>query len=449
MEKPRLLILDEDETARGQMRWAFSRDYEVLEANTRPQALELARSVQLPAGIIDLGLPPQPFSAAEGMRAVKEILSANPLFKAIIVTGIDERGSALRALDMGAFDFFTKPVAIEEVRLAVRRAVHTYFLQMESIGNQPGSAWPGELIGLSQPMQAVFGMVKRLAEVNIPVLISGETGSGKETLARAVHRTSCRHSMPFLKVACDSMPEAVLTSELFGSMPSGAMAGRKGALQLGSGGTLYIEEVGMLSRTQQEQLLNHLRGGSPERSGSYEPASPDTRIITSSTADLRQMVRSGDFSEELFNRLGIITLKVPPLRQRGEDIQVLSQYFLKKYARELGRTVHGFSSGTMEAIAEYGWPGNVRELENRIKRAISHTRKEEISADDLAIPSGRGVLDAGTAALTDTREAFRKRMIQEVLARNCGNVTRTAGELGISRQYLSRLIARFNIKVSR
>lgn len=449
MQKPGLLILDDDETIRGQMRWAFSRDYEVFEADTRAKALKIAQSGQVPVGIMDLGLPPQPFTAVEGMRAVKEILSSNPLFKAIIVTGLDERDNALRALDLGAFDFFTKPISIEEVRLAVRRALHTYRLQMESIGAQPGASWPGELIGLSQPMQEVFSMVRRLAEVNIPVLIHGEPGVGKETLARAVHRTSSRHSMPFVKVACDSMPEAVLAEELFGSMPSEDRTARKGKLALADGGTLYLEEAGMLGRSSQERLLKHLRGGPTERLPSWEASCPDARIITSSTKDLRQMVRSGDFSEELYNRLGIITLKVPPLRERNEDVHMLATYFLKKYAKELARPVLGFSRGTLDAMSEYEWPGNVREMENRIRRAIALSRKREITAEDLAIPASKGILDGGSLGLSDTREAFRKRMIQEVLARNFGNVTRTACELGISRQYLSRLIARFNIKVSR
>lgn len=449
MQKPRLLILDDDETVRGQMRWAFSRDYEILEAGSRPQAVKMAQSDEVPVGILDLGLAPQPFAPAEGMRAVKEILSSNPLFKAIIVTGLDERNTALAALDLGAFDFFTKPFAIEDVRLSVRRALHTYRLQMESMGSQPGAAWPGEIIGLSQPMQEVFSMVRRLAEVNIPVLIHGEPGVGKETLARAVHRISSRHSMPFVKVACDSMPEAVLAEELFGSPATDAGPGRKGKLERAGKGTLYLEEVGMLARASQERLLKHLRGGATDQLSSWEAASPDTRLITSATQDLRMMVKSGDFQEELYNRLAIITMEVPPLRGRGEDIYMLSVYFLKKYLKELGRPVVGFAKGATDAIAEYGWPGNVREMENRIKRAVALSRNREIAAEDLAIPSSKGIHDGGKLGLTDTREAFRKRMIQEVLARNFGNVTRTASELGISRQYLSRLIARFNIKVSR
>lgn len=440
MGKPGLIILDDDETVRGQMRWAFSRDYEVFEAGSRGEALLIARAGKAPVGIMDLGLPPSPQAPSEGMAAVKDILSANPLFKAIVVTGLDQRDNAMRALDLGAFDFFTKPVSIDEVRLSVRRATHTWRLQAESMGSMAGAAWPGELIGLCQPMQEVFSMVRRLAEVNLPVLIRGEPGVGKETLARAVHRTSVRHSMPFVKVACDSMPEAVASEELFGGGRAG-LPGRKGKLQIADGGTIYIEEAGSLGRASQERLLRHLRGSQ------HEPFA-DARIMTSSTRDLRQSVRAGDFSEELYNRLGIINLDVPPLRDRREDIAVLSAYFLKKYSRELGRQVTGFTKGAAESMSEYDWPGNVREMENRIRRAVALADRREITAEDLAIPPGAGA-DCERPGLSDTREAFRKRMIREVLAKNFGNVSRTAGELGISRQYLSRLIARFNIKVPR
>lgn len=449
MSKPGLLILDGDETARGQMRWAFSKDYDVFEAATRAEAVKIAQAGQAPVGIVDLGPPPVLFEAAEGVRAVKDILSVNPLFKAIVVTGLGERDDALRAIDMGAFDFFTKPVAIEEVRLTVKRAVHTHRLQMESMGGQPGAAWPGEIIGLSKPMQEVFNTVRKLAEVNIPVLIYGESGTGKETLARAIHRISSRHPMPFVKVACDSMPEPVLAEELFGAGPREGKPGRKGWLELADGGTLYLEEAGTLSSAIQKTLLERLFGRAANKLPSVVRGRADARIISSSTRDLRAMVRAGDFHEELYNRLGIITLALPALRDRDEDIYMLSLYFLKKYSKELARPVLGYAPGTAEAMAEYGWPGNVREMENRIKRAVSLSGKSELTAEDLAIPAGAEGAANDPVSLADTREAFRKRMINEVLGRNFGNVTRTAEELGISRQYLSRLIVRFNIKVNR
>lgn len=446
MGKPGLLILDADEAARGQMRWAFSRDYDVLEAADRSEAVNIARDGRAAVGIMDLGLAQRKsFEAAEAMKAVIDILSSNPLFKAVVLTDLDKKDNAMRAIDIGAFDYFTKPVAIEDVRLTVRRALNTYRLQVESMGGQPGAAWPGELIGLSHPMQQVFSRVRRLAEVNIPVLVRGEPGSGKETLARAAHRVSSRHSMPFVKVACDSMPENVLASELFGRAGEGCMALQKGKVEMADGGTLYLEEAGMMSLSIQKRMLERLFARCPERPDPGAKFCADVRVISSSTKDLRPMVRAGEFSEELYNKLAIVALDVPPLRERGEDIYMLAVYFLKKYSKELGRPVAGFSSGAVEAISGHSWPGNVLELKNRVRRAVLLGRKSELDAEDLCLPS----YEAVTGNIADTREAFRKRMIHEVLCRNSGNVTRTANELGISRQYLSRLIARFNIKVTR
>lgn len=448
MGKPGLLILDGDETARRQMRWAFSRDYDVLETAESAHAVRVARAGWADVGIMDIGGAAGTVEAAEGMKAVREILSANPLFKAVVLSCLDARELAMRAIDIGAFDFFTKPAAIEDVRLTVRRAVDTYRLQIESMGGQPGAVWPGEIIGLSLPMQRAFNTVRRLSEVNIPALVRGEPGSGKETLARAIHRVSSRHSMPFIKVACDSMPETVLAAELFGTGSEGGWRPpTKGKVELADGGTLYLEEAGMMSPSIQKRLYQWLFARCPDKPPQSAKAWPDTRVISSSTRDLRSLVRAGGFSEALYNRLSLTTLDVPPLRDRGEDVYMLALYFLKKYSKELARPVLGFGPGAVEAISGYEWPGNVREMENRIRLAVSLSGKKELAAEDLCLPTGGACAPA--LSLADTREAFRKRMINEVLVRNSGNVTRTAAELGISRQYLSKLIARFNIKVTR
>jgi len=448
MGKPGLLILDGDDTARRQMRWAFSRDYDVLETAESAHAVRAARAGWAAVGIMDIGGAAGIVEAAEGMKAVREILSANPLFKAVVLSCLDGRELAMRAIDIGAFDFFTKPAAIEDVRLTVRRAVDTYRLQVESMGGQPGAVWPGEIIGLSLPMQRTFCAVRRLSEVNIPALVRGEPGSGKETLSRAIHRVSSRHSMPFIKVACDSMPETVLAAELFGTESEGGRRpSTKGKVELADGGTLYLEEVGMMSPSIQKRLYQRLFARCPDNPPWCAKAWPDTRVISSSTRDLRSQVRAGAFSEELYNRLSLTTLDVPPLRERGEDVYMLALYFLKKYSKELARPVLGFGPGAVEAISGYEWPGNVREMENRIRLAVSISGKRELAPEDLCLPTGGACAPAVT--LAGTREAFRKRMIHEVLIRNSGNVTRTAAELGISRQYLSRLIARFNIKVTR
>ncbi|MBW7956440.1 MAG: sigma 54-interacting transcriptional regulator [Deltaproteobacteria bacterium] len=447
MMKPRLLVLDDDETFRGQMKWAFCRDYEVFEAGSRGEALLAASERSIPVGVMDLGLPPSPFEPSEGMRAIREILSANPLFKAVILTGVDERDNAFRALDLGAFDYFTKPVSIEEVRMTIKRAYHAHDYQSGRSGSAEGAGWPCDLIGLCRPMQEVFHTVRKLAEVNIPALIIGEPGTGKETVARAVHRLGSRHALPFLAADCKGAPERVLEAEVFGSgLPPGQR--RKSLLELADGGTVFLKEVGSLSLRLQARLLDVLREHSIEMPSTGERASVDVRVISSSDRDLRTLARSGEFNEDLAFRVGIITLVVPPLRERGEDIHLLSLYFLKKYAREYNRPADGFERTAIDDMKEYRWPGNVRELENRVRRAVIFSAKKEITSADLGLcsRSSGGHMPVNPMGLAEARDAFRKRMIQDALVRNEGSVSRAAAELGISRQYLSKLIIKYKLR---
>lgn len=447
MTKPRLLVLDDDETFRGQMKWAFCKDYEVFEAGTRGEALRAAAERGIPVGVMDLGLPPCPFETSEGMRAIREVLSANPLFKAVILTGVDERENAFRALDLGAFDYFTKPVSIEEVRMTIRRAYHAYEHQSGRAGSSPGAGWPSDMLGLSRPMQEVFHSVRKLAEVNIPALITGEPGAGKETAARAVHRLGARHALPFISADLKGAPERVVEAEVFG-LGAGACRPHKCMLEQADGGTLYLKDVGSLSLPLQARLLSVLREYSLESPSTGERASIDVRVMSSSTRDLKSLVKSGEFNEDLFFRLGVITLSVPPLRERGEDIHLLSLYFLKKYAREYNRPAAGFDKAAIEDMKAYRWPGNVRELENRVRRAVISSANREISSADLGLPASfaDGHLAANPMGLAEAREAFRKRMIQDALLRNEGSVSRAAAELGISRQYLSKLILKYNLR---
>ncbi|MBE7415658.1 MAG: sigma 54-interacting transcriptional regulator [Deltaproteobacteria bacterium] len=447
MVKPGLLVLDDDETFRGQMKWAFCRDYEVFEAGSRNEALKAASERSIPVGVMDLGLPPSPFEPSEGMRAIREILSANPLFKAVILTGVDERENAFRALDLGAFDYFTKPVSIEEVRMTLKRAYYAYDCQSGRSGSANGGGWPGELIGLSRRMQEVFHTVRKLAEVNIPALIMGEPGAGKETVARAVHRLGSRHALPFLAADCKGAPERVLEAEVFGGVGLPGQR-RKSLLEQADGGTVFLKEVGSLGLRLQARLLSVLREHSIEIPSTGERESINVRVISSSARDLRTLARGGEFIEDLALRLGVITLVVPPLRERGEDIHLLALYFLKKFAREYDRPAGGFERGAIDDMKGYGWPGNVRELENRVRRAVVFSTRKELASSDLGLPSRatEESLTANPMGLAEAREAFRKRMIRDALARNDGSVSRAAAELGISRQYLSKLIMKYRLR---
>ncbi|HBG46069.1 MAG TPA: sigma-54-dependent Fis family transcriptional regulator [Deltaproteobacteria bacterium] len=445
MTKPRLLVLDDDETVRGQMRWAFCRDYEVLEAETRGAALRVAREQETQLGVIDLGLPPAPLEPSEGMTAIREILSINPLFKAVIITGLDERQEAFRALDLGAFDYFTKPVSIDEVRVTLKRGWLSYRQQAEHLSASSGAGWPNEMIGVSAPMQEVFRTIRKAAEVNIPALIAGEHGSGKETAARAMHRLGIRHAMQFISVDCAGTPHKELENELFGLNGDGRH-GRKCRFEQADGGTIYMKEVGALSLSLQGRLLRVLREHAIERPDSNGRTSIDVRVISSTAMDLRAMARSGEFSEELLHRIGVITLEVPPLKDRGDDVYLLALYFLKKHSREFNKPVRGFDKECVGYLKSYRWHGNVRELENRVRRAVIFFNKSEISGADLGIPAI--AFDApkkNSMGLAEARDLFKRRMVQEALSRSKWNVARAAAELGISRQYLSKLITKYNL----
>ncbi len=440
--KPRLLLLDDDEAMRGQMRWAFCRDYEVLEAGTRAEAMR-SGTEEVPIGIIDLGLPPSPFEPVEGMRAIREILSANPLFKAVVVTGLDEREDAFRALDLGAFDYFTKPASMDEIRVTLKRAMYAY--EQESANLGAGALWPSDMVGVSMPMRGVFHTIRKLAEVNLPALITGEPGTGRETAARAIHRLSARHAKPFTPVDCALTPPEALEARLFGIS---AERRRKCLFEHSDGGTMFLREIGSLNLRLQGRLLKLLQEYAIEDPFTGERASVDVRVISSTSMDLKSMVRGGEFREDLYSRLGVVSLDLPPLRKRGEDIYLLSLYFTKKYSRDSGSPAARLSRPCTEAIERYRWPGNVRELKNRIKRAVLLSSGPEISAADLGIPCpapGPAPLSSG---LSDARDAFRKKMIGEALARSNGSVSRAAFELGISRQYLSKLISKYNLRPS-
>lgn len=447
MAKPGLLVFDGDETVRGQMRWAFCRDYEIIEAGTRAEALMAAGSGDVSVGIIGMGLPPSPFEPGEGMGAMQEILSANPLFKAVVVTGLDERENAFRALDLGAFDYLTKPVSIDEVRLTVKRAYHTHRRQSERLDAPSGAGWPPDMLGVSIPMQEVFNTIRKLAEVNIPALVRGGPGAGKETAARAIHRLGARHPMPFVAVDCALAPERVIETEALGFEGAGPGPQRKCRVEQADGGTIYLKEVGAMGLKLQGRLLKLLQEHALESRFAGGRVSVDVRVIASTVRDLRAMVRSGEFREDLFHRLGVIPLDLPPLRERSEDIHLLSLFFLKKYAREFNRPANGFSREALEAMESHAWRGNIKELENRTRRAVLFSDGSELSSADMGIfTAARGPVTANPMGLAEAREAFKRRMIQDALSRNRGSVGRAASDLGISRQYLSKLMVKYNMK---
>ena len=447
MPKPKLLIVDDDEDLRTQMRWALADDYEVLLAADRPGALEMLRSQRPPVVTLDLGLPPDAGGASEGLAALAQIERLADPPKVVVITGRAERDYALKAVDQGAYDYFCKPIQVEELKVILRRALNLHQLEEENRERQRRDQGQGldEMLGASPPLQAVFTAVRKVAPSNAPVLILGESGTGKELVARAIHRLSARYREPFVAINCGAIPDNLLESELFGHEKgafTGAHVQRKGRIEMAHGGTLFLDEIADLSLVLQVKLLRFLQERRLERVGGRQEIPIDVRVLSATNSNLKQAMGDGRFRDDLYYRLGVVNISLPPLRERGDDVTLLATAFLERYATEAGRRIAAFSQDALAALAAHPWPGNVRELENRVKRAVVMAEGPRVTPADLELdsqarPEGR--------PLRDVRAELERETIQRALAKNKGNVSRTAAELGVSRPTLYALMEKLAI----
>ena len=449
MDKPKLLIVDDDEEIRTQMKWALAQEYEVGIAEDRPSALKMFHAERPAVVTLDLGLPPHPRDMEEGLRTLSEILQEDTDAKVIVITGRDGREYALQAIGQGAYDFFRKPIQLDELKVILRRALHVYQLEQEhrALQQRLYSQAFEEMLGTSPQMQDVFTTIHKVAHTEASVLIVGESGTGKELVARAIHRQSGRRDAPFVAINCGAIPENLLESELFGHEKgafTGAHVQRKGRIESAQGGTLFLDEIGELSLPLQVKLLRFLQEHQLERVGGREPIMVDTRVLAATNVDLNQAMAEGRFRDDLYYRLGVIIVALPPLRERGEDVLLLAKALFQRYTAEGKNKITGFTRQALSALQSYHWPGNVRELENRIKRAVIMAQGTRLTPGDLDLESpfakyaGQGLRAA--------REALEKELIQRVLARHNGNVTRTAAELEVSRPTLHELISKYAIE---
>src|SRR3989304_4823672 len=451
MTKPKILIVDDDETIRSQMRWALSRDYEVAEAGDRLSALKIMDSEQPFVVLLDLGLPPRPRDATEGLQALCEIIGKDSTINVIMVTENTESGNALKAIELGAFDFFTQPPVMDEVRIVVKRALKMLELEQENraLKKEVEAEGMSGLLGSSLPMQEVFETIRKVAMTDVPILILGEAGTGKELVAKALHRLSNRRGGPFVVINCGAIPENLLESELFGDEKgafTGADTRRQGRIEYAEGGTLFLDEIGDLSLSLQVKLLRFLQEYIIERVGGREPIQLDVRGLAATNKDLKQAVEAGKFREDLYFRLGVVTISMPPLKERGDDVYLLSRAFLHHYKGAFKRDIKGFSEDAINALAEHRWPGNVRELENRIKRAVVMTEGEMIIPRDLDLQSTMS-MESPSPSLKEARDKVEKELIQKALLRHGGVVVRAAEGLGITRQTLTDLIKKYGILI--
>jgi two-component system NtrC family response regulator len=447
--KQKLLIVEDDDSIRTQMKWALAQDYEVFLAEDRPSALEIFKTEQPPVVTLDLGLPPNPGGVEEGFPALFEMLGQDNSAKVIVITGQGEKDNALKAIGLGAYDFFSKPIQIEELKVVLSRAFYLSQLEKEYRELQrrlSEDSFQG-MLGTNPKMQEVFSAMRKVATTDAPVLIIGESGTGKELVAKALHRLSIRKMKPFIVINSGAIPETLLESELFGHEKgafTGAHIQRKGRIELAHEGTLFLDEIGELSLTLQVKLLRFLQEQKIERVGGREEISVDTRVLAATNADLQKAIKEGRFREDLYYRLGVVTISLPPLRDRGGDILLLATALLKRYVNENNKKIKGFTPPAIRTLQEYTWPGNIRELENRVKRAVIMAEGPKVTPIDLELASQFAKYEGG--GLKGAREALEKDFIKKALVQNKGNVTKAAEELGVSRPTLYELMEKLGMK---
>ncbi|NLT65133.1 MAG: PEP-CTERM-box response regulator transcription factor [Acidobacteria bacterium] len=446
----KILIVDDDEQIRKQIKWALSDDFSVFSAGDRSTALEIFREEQIPVVLLDLGLPPHPRDAVEGLQALDEMIELDPLAKIIIVSGNSERQNALAAIDKGAHDIFPKPVDLDELKVVLHRVYRRLELEKESIEERTLAQRVSfeEIIGTSPQMQEVFATVRKVAGTDIPVLITGESGTGKELIANAIHNLSERKNGPFIAINCGAIPETLLESELFGHEKgsfTGATTQRKGKLEYAHEGTLFLDEIGDLLPELQVKMLRFLQEKVIERIGGRQPIPVNIRVIAATNQNLDDEVKANRFREDLYFRLAVVKVSLPPLRERENDVVQLAEHLVLAFSKELKRPPKKFSKQAIEAIRRHDWPGNVRELQNRVKRALVLTDGPTIGPAALELQEANGSAGAPAATLKEAREALERELLSNSLRDNNGNISKTAKALGISRPTLYDLMARYGL----
>jgi two-component system NtrC family response regulator len=447
--KDRLLIVEDDPGLQSQLKWSFE-DFDVAVADDRESALANLRRLEPPVVTLDLGLPPDPGGVSEGFSLLEEILSLAPDTKIIVVTGHNDRTNAMRAIAMGAYDFYEKPIDPDLLGITIQRATRLYHIEQENRRLQTahgGSALEG-LIASSPEMMKVVRTVEKLAPTDVSTLILGESGTGKEVLVKALHGLSDRKDKRLVAINCAAIPEALLESELFGYEKgafTGAAKTTQGKIEVANGGILFLDEVGDLPMALQAKLLRFLQERVIERIGGRSEIPVDVRVICATHRDLPDLIESGEFREDLYYRINEATIRVPPLRERQGDGLLLARAFLEKFATQLKRPVRGFTSQAIEAIDAYRWPGNVRELENRVKRAVIMADGAQVSLDDLELSVQSDEEGPEPFNLREVREKAESQAILRALARTDGNVSKTAELLGVTRPTLYNLMKKYGI----
>jgi two-component system NtrC family response regulator len=447
-DKQKLLIIEDDLGLQKQLRWSFDA-YDVLVAGDRESALAQIRRHEPAVVTMDLGLPPDPDGATEGLATLQEILALAPATKVIVLTGNQDHANAVKAIAIGAYDFHQKPFDQQTLGLVIERAFYLHALQQENrrlLQFEAASPMAG-IISRDPGMLKVCRNVEKVAPSSATVMLLGDSGTGKELLARALHELSPRHNKRFMAINCAAIPENLLESELFGyerGAFTGAVKQTLGKIELANEGTFFLDEVGDLPMSLQAKLLRFLQERVVERIGGHKEISVDVRIVCATHRNLKELAVAGQFREDLYYRLSEIVVTIPPLADRVGDAALLAHHFKTKFSAKEGRSGLNFSSQALAMIESYPWPGNVREMENCIKRAVIMADGPQITVDDLGLSPGPA--NEEPINLRQVRDEAGYKALVKALARVDGNIAKAAELLGISRPTLYDLMSRHGIK---
>jgi len=449
-KQPKILIVDDEEGIRSQIYWAFEDEYALYQAADYKQALKEAQENPPDVVTLDIALTPMADDLS-GIKLLREFLLMDPYMKIIMVTGNEEKAAALESVKLGAYDYYQKPIDLAELRLIVKRALALRELELENyeLSRKLERKYKfRDIIGSSKKMLEVFKMIEAVSKSDYSILLTGESGTGKELAAKAIHNLSERWQKSFVAINCGAIPENLLESELFGHEKGAftdAVAMKRGKFEYAHEGTLFLDEIGDLSLPLQVKLLRFLQDQKIERVGGKELIDLNVRVIAATNSDLSEAVKQKEFREDLYYRLSVINIPMPPLREREDDVVLLAKVFLERFAEENKKSGLTFAPRTIARIRAYEWPGNVREMENRIKRAVILAADKKIMPDDL----GFDIYDnTELRTLQEVREETEKEHVKKALRLNNWNISRTSAALGISRTTLYDLMEKYDIRKS-
>ena len=441
-----LLIVEDDPGLQKQLKWSLDQ-YEIILASNRVEAIAALRRFMPPVVTLDLGLPPDPTNASEGLATLKEILELSPHTKVIVVTGNDDRSNAIEAIARGAYDFYQKPVDADVLNLIIARAFHLHALEDEFRHLQQQQIFASGIIATSPQMLTVMRMVERIAPTQATVLLLGESGTGKELLAKAIHEQSDRSKNPFVAVNCAAIPESLLESELFGHEKgafTGAVSQTKGKIEYAEGGTFFLDEIGDLPAALQPKLLRFIQERIIERIGGRKEIPVNVRIICATHRNLQDLIAQNLFRADLYYRLSEITIEIPSLREREGDIIAIGNALLKRYCQKNNCKEKRFSADAAQAIEHYAWPGNIRELENKLKRAVILSNSNFITLEDLELTNQPE--DAMPLNLKAIRESAEASAVKRAMHYSDYSITETSRLLGVSRPTLYNLLDKHGLQ---